>query len=113
MATSTASGKSLCYQIPVLEDLVCDPGACALFIFPTKALAQVQAPLRGCSWCCGCPDPVLARINGLSGSSLGGYAVLPGGQHPPSRQLLARSCRRLLEPAPLPRPPLRAPLACP
>jgi hypothetical protein len=102
VATSTASGKSLCYQIPVLEELMCDPGACALFIFPTKALAQVQAPLRGCSRCCGRPAPVLARMNGLPGSSPGGYVFLLGRKCPPSRQLLPRRCRRLLEPAPLP-----------
>lgn len=42
VATSTASGKSLCYNIPVVEALTKDHDACALFIFPTKALAQDQ-----------------------------------------------------------------------
>ncbi|PNT74786.1 hypothetical protein BRADI_1g21914v3 [Brachypodium distachyon] len=42
VATSTASGKSLCYNIPVLESLSQDSMACALYIFPTKALAQDQ-----------------------------------------------------------------------
>ena len=41
VSTSTASGKSLCYALPVLEALVADPAACAIFMFPTKALAQV------------------------------------------------------------------------
>jgi DEAD/DEAH box helicase domain-containing protein len=40
--TSTASGKTLCYTLPVLEALLGDPGACALFLYPTKALAQDQ-----------------------------------------------------------------------
>lgn len=42
VATSTASGKSLCYNVPVLEALTKNRDACALFIFPTKALAQDQ-----------------------------------------------------------------------
>jgi len=36
VATSTSSGKSLCYNIPVLESLSQDLMACALYIFPTK-----------------------------------------------------------------------------
>ncbi|KAK8962459.1 hypothetical protein KSP40_PGU013491 [Platanthera guangdongensis] len=42
VATSTSSGKSLCYNIPVIESLSKDMDACALYIFPTKALAQDQ-----------------------------------------------------------------------
>lgn len=42
IATGPASGKSLCYTIPVLEALQEDPAACALWLFPTKALAQDQ-----------------------------------------------------------------------
>jgi DEAD/DEAH box helicase domain-containing protein len=42
VVTGTASGKSLAYQLPVLEDLVRDPEARALFLFPTKALEQDQ-----------------------------------------------------------------------
>lgn len=42
VATSTSSGKSLCYNIPVLECLSQDLMACALYIFPMKALAQDQ-----------------------------------------------------------------------
>ena len=41
VSTSTASGKSLCYALPVLEALAADRSACAIFMFPTKALAQV------------------------------------------------------------------------
>ncbi len=45
VVTGTASGKTLCYNIPVIENLLDDPSAKALFLFPTKALAQDQ--LRG------------------------------------------------------------------
>jgi len=47
VVTSTASGKTLCYNIPVLETILKSPEARALYVFPTKALAQDQ--LRGLS----------------------------------------------------------------
>ena len=42
VATSTASGKSLCYTVPVLQSLLTQPQAQALYLFPTKALAHDQ-----------------------------------------------------------------------
>jgi len=42
LSTSTASGKTLAYNLPVLNTLVNDPAACALYLFPTKALAHDQ-----------------------------------------------------------------------
>jgi DEAD/DEAH box helicase domain-containing protein len=42
IVTATASGKTLCYQLPVLERLLADPADRALLLFPTKALAQDQ-----------------------------------------------------------------------
>ena len=42
LATPKASGKTLAYPIPVLEGLSRDPDACALFLFPTKALTRDQ-----------------------------------------------------------------------
>jgi len=45
VATGTASGKTLCYNIPVLEAVLSDYRARALYLFPTKALARDQ--LRG------------------------------------------------------------------
>jgi DEAD/DEAH box helicase domain-containing protein len=42
VATGTASGKTLCYNLPVLQALQNDPSASALYLFPTKALAQDQ-----------------------------------------------------------------------
>ena len=41
-ATPTASGKTLCYVLPVFESLVGDPTATSLFLYPLKALAQDQ-----------------------------------------------------------------------
>ena len=43
VVTSTASGKTLCYNLPVLETLLAEPQARALYLYPTKALAQDQA----------------------------------------------------------------------
>ncbi|MGD6956218.1 DEAD/DEAH box helicase [Rossellomorea aquimaris] len=40
--TPTASGKTLCYNLPVLQTIMDNPDARALYIFPTKALAQDQ-----------------------------------------------------------------------
>jgi DEAD/DEAH box helicase domain-containing protein len=42
MTTPTASGKSLAYNLPVLDSLIRDPDAKALYLFPTKALSQDQ-----------------------------------------------------------------------
>ncbi len=42
VVTPTASGKTLCYNLPVLNLLLRDRGACAMYLFPTKALAEDQ-----------------------------------------------------------------------
>lgn len=42
MVTPTASGKTLCYNLPVLQRLLENPERRALFLYPTKALAQDQ-----------------------------------------------------------------------
>ncbi|HNK63696.1 MAG TPA: DEAD/DEAH box helicase, partial [Anaerolineales bacterium] len=42
LATGTASGKTLAYNLPVLAKMIEDPQARALYLFPTKALAQDQ-----------------------------------------------------------------------
>src|SRR5215475_6423829 len=42
VVTPTASGKTLCYNLPVLQALVTESAARALYLFPTKALAQDQ-----------------------------------------------------------------------
>lgn len=43
VVTGTASGKTLCYNLPVLNTLLADSEARAIYLFPTKALAQDQA----------------------------------------------------------------------
>ncbi len=40
--TPTASGKTLCYNAPVMDAILSDPSTRALYLFPTKALAQDQ-----------------------------------------------------------------------
>ena len=42
VVTPAASGKTLCYNLPVLHRLLADPAARALYLYPTKALAQDQ-----------------------------------------------------------------------
>lgn len=40
--TPTASGKSLCYHLPVLQEIINNKSSRAIYLFPTKALAQDQ-----------------------------------------------------------------------
>jgi DEAD/DEAH box helicase domain-containing protein len=48
VVTPTASGKTLCYNGPVLDAILKDPSTRALYLYPTKALAQDQlAELHG------------------------------------------------------------------
>ncbi len=42
VTTGVASGKSLCYQLPLLNSAVISPGTTSLLLFPTKALTQDQ-----------------------------------------------------------------------
>jgi DEAD/DEAH box helicase domain-containing protein len=42
LATPTASGKTLCFNVPVLESILAQPETRALYLFPTKSLAQDQ-----------------------------------------------------------------------
>src|SRR5579862_5517775 len=42
VVTPTASGKTLCYNLPILQRISDDPGARAIYLFPTKALAEDQ-----------------------------------------------------------------------
>ena len=47
VATSSASGKSMCYNIPVMEAILAEPVSSAIYLFPTKALAQDQMSKLG------------------------------------------------------------------
>ncbi|NLH06312.1 MAG: DEAD/DEAH box helicase, partial [Chloroflexi bacterium] len=47
LVTGTASGKSLAYHLPAIQNVLHDPRAAALYLFPTKALAQDQAAALG------------------------------------------------------------------
>ncbi len=42
IATSSASGKTLCYNAAVVQSILTEPGSRAIYLFPTKALAQDQ-----------------------------------------------------------------------
>ncbi|KAI6151016.1 hypothetical protein BKA82DRAFT_4122865 [Pisolithus tinctorius] len=60
VSTSTASGKSVIYQVPILRFLEEDPNATAMFVYPTKALAQDQrTALEQLLWSC----PELRHVN--------------------------------------------------
>lgn len=47
IATETSSGKSLCFQVPVLSSVLANPTARALFVFPTNPLANDQEAALG------------------------------------------------------------------
>ncbi len=47
IVTGTASGKTLCYNLPVIQTMLRDVEARALYLFPTKALSQDQAAVLG------------------------------------------------------------------
>lgn len=64
VVTPTASGKTLCYNLPVLHTLLTDPTARALYLFPTKALAHDQlAELTGFATSLG-QAPAIAAYDG-------------------------------------------------
>ncbi len=68
VATATASGKSLCYQLPIIEQLASEPESTALLVFPTKALGHDQAKeLRALVQGAGI-DAVLAAYDGDASS---------------------------------------------
>jgi DEAD/DEAH box helicase domain-containing protein len=81
VATPTASGKTLCYNLPVFQALLADPRARALYLFPTKALARDQV------------QQARALAGALGGEI--GVAVYDG-DTPPDRRRAARRRARVL-----------------
>jgi DEAD/DEAH box helicase domain-containing protein len=81
VATPTASGKSLCFHLPVLRALEADPTASALFVYPTKALSRDQEHSIG----------RLASDAGVLSS-----AVVYDGDTPPEARRSARERSRIV-----------------
>ena len=82
VAAGTASGKSLCYTLPLLDARLRDEGARALLLFPTKALARDQlAALH--AWDAALPTPTL-------------HAAAFDGDTPSGQRQRARRAGRLL-----------------
>jgi len=81
VVTATASGKSLCYNLPVLEAIERDPRSRALYLFPTKALAQDQ----------------LRALQALAGSHLPHMrAAIYDGDTPPAERAGIRAASNIL-----------------
>jgi len=83
VVTGTASGKTLCYNLPVLNDLLSDPEARAIYLFPTKALAQDQAA-------------VLADLLGALRAAEAINVATYDGDTPPGRRRQIREEARIL-----------------
>src|SRR4030042_1011636 len=83
VATASASGKTLCYNLAVLETILRDPGSRALYLFPTKALAQDQ--LRSLNELA-CPELI----------SYGGCATFDGDTPQSERAEIKRKAKAVL-----------------
>jgi DEAD/DEAH box helicase domain-containing protein len=81
IATPTASGKSLCFHVPVLEALGRDPNARALYLYPTKALAR---------------DQEASLLELLRAADLGASAVVYDGDTPGDARRAARERSRVI-----------------
>ncbi len=80
VSTSNASGKTLCYNIPVLQAILTEPTSRALYLFPTKALAQDQ--LRG-----------LQELFGSALLRVGEFATFDGDTPQPERAEIRKRAR--------------------
>ncbi|MCL2558412.1 MAG: DEAD/DEAH box helicase [Treponema sp.] len=83
VVTPTASGKTLCYNMPVLDALLRDEKARALYLFPTKALSQDQQ----------------AELGALAGKDGGGVPIKAAtydGDTPNSLRTSARDTGRII-----------------
>ncbi len=85
VVTPTASGKTLCYNAPILHTVLQDPSSRALYLFPTKALAQDQlAELHG----------LCERIAGQGGDEIGVFTY--DGDTPQDARRAVRTRARLV-----------------
>jgi DEAD/DEAH box helicase domain-containing protein len=81
IVTPTASGKTLCYNLPVIQSLLENPESRALYLFPTKALSQDQQ----------------SELNELSlGGELGLKVFTYDGDTPNSLRMAARDTGRIV-----------------
>ncbi|MDR1971976.1 MAG: DEAD/DEAH box helicase [Treponema sp.] len=80
VVTPTASGKTLCYNLPCLQALLEDEKARCLYLFPTKALSQDQQ----------------SELNGLVGAELPVKVSTYDGDTPESLRIAARDTGRII-----------------
>ena len=80
LATGTASGKTLAYNLPILASLLTNTDARALYLFPTKALAQDQ----------------LSGLHQLQASIQNIQSAIYDGDTPQSQRALMRKNARLI-----------------
>jgi DEAD/DEAH box helicase domain-containing protein len=81
VATPTASGKSLCFHLPVIEALARDPAATALYLYPTKALSR---------------DQEHGLLGLLAAAGLGSKAMVYDGDTPSDARRVARERSRVV-----------------
>jgi DEAD/DEAH box helicase domain-containing protein len=94
VVTPTASGKTLCYNLPVLQTLLGDEKARALYLFPTKALSQdQQSELNELA---GVPDPGKDGADPLGGKGLPVKIATYDGDTPDSLRVAARDTGRII-----------------
>jgi DEAD/DEAH box helicase domain-containing protein len=94
VVTGTASGKTLCYNLPIIDSLLNKNDATALYLFPTKALSQDQFTIL---------NSMLIPINKISASALHQSkreydikAAIYDGDTPTSARSTLRSLSRLI-----------------
>ncbi|MDR0598157.1 MAG: DEAD/DEAH box helicase, partial [Treponema sp.] len=80
VVTPTASGKTLCYNLPTLQALLRDDKARALYLFPTKALSQDQQ----------------SELNELVGAGMPVKVSTYDGDTPESLRVAARDTGRII-----------------
>ena len=89
VVTPSASGKTLCYNVPVLDKALREKRSCALYLFPTKALSQDQ--LRGLRELIDFPQPS-SQLHGFYGLE----CAIFDGDTPPQERSEIKRCARLV-----------------